>query len=73
VWVLRSFLEWGTKYPWKELQRQRSELRGKEGALSTVLILNFLDPIFEIVCCLVIDSFSPLGGVVPVVGDADAN
>jgi hypothetical protein len=25
------------------------------------------------VCCLVIDSFSPLGGVVPVVGDADAN
>jgi hypothetical protein len=28
--VQRSFLEWGTKYPWKELQRQSSELRLKE-------------------------------------------
>jgi hypothetical protein len=24
-------LEWGTKYPWKELQRQSSELRWKKG------------------------------------------
>ena len=31
VWILRSFVEWGTKYPWKELQRQSSELRLKEG------------------------------------------
>jgi hypothetical protein len=31
VWILNSFLEWGTKYPWKELQRQSSELRRKEG------------------------------------------
>jgi hypothetical protein len=30
VWILHSFLEWGTKYPWKELQRQSSELRQKE-------------------------------------------
>ena len=29
VWILRSFLEWETKYPWKELQRQSSELRQK--------------------------------------------
>jgi hypothetical protein len=27
-----SFLEWGTKYPWKELQRKSSELRQKEGS-----------------------------------------
>jgi hypothetical protein len=27
VWILCSFLEWGTNYPWKELQRQSSELR----------------------------------------------
>jgi hypothetical protein len=25
VWILCSFLESGTKYPWKELQRQNSE------------------------------------------------
>jgi hypothetical protein len=25
------FLEWGTKYPWKELQRQSLELRRKDG------------------------------------------
>jgi hypothetical protein len=25
VWILRSSLEWGTKYPGKELQRQNSE------------------------------------------------
>jgi hypothetical protein len=30
VWILSSFLECGTKYPWKELQRQCSELRWKE-------------------------------------------
>jgi hypothetical protein len=30
MWILRSFLEWGTKYSWKELQRQSSELRQKE-------------------------------------------
>ena len=30
VWILCSSLEWGTKYPWKELQRQSSELRCKE-------------------------------------------
>jgi hypothetical protein len=29
--ILCSFLEWGTKYPGKELQRQSSELRQKEG------------------------------------------
>jgi hypothetical protein len=28
--VLHSFLEWGTKYSWKELQRQSSVLRWKE-------------------------------------------
>jgi hypothetical protein len=27
VWILRSFLEWGTKYPWRELQSQSLELR----------------------------------------------
>jgi hypothetical protein len=32
VWILHSSLEWGTKYPWKELQRQSSEQRLKEGA-----------------------------------------
>jgi hypothetical protein len=31
VWILHSFLEWGTKYPSKELQRQSLELRWKEG------------------------------------------
>jgi hypothetical protein len=31
VWILRSFLECGTKYPWKELQRQSLELRLEEG------------------------------------------
>ena len=31
VWILRPSLEWGTKYPWKELQRQRLELRWKDG------------------------------------------
>jgi hypothetical protein len=30
VWILRSFLEGGAKYPWKELQRQSSEQRLKE-------------------------------------------
>jgi hypothetical protein len=30
VWILCSFLEWGTKYPWKELQRPSSEQRLKE-------------------------------------------
>jgi hypothetical protein len=30
-WVLHSFLEWGTKYPRKELERQTSELTWKEG------------------------------------------
>jgi hypothetical protein len=30
VWILSSFLECGTKYPWKELERQNSELRWKE-------------------------------------------
>jgi hypothetical protein len=30
VWVLQSFLEGGTKYPWKELQRQNVEQRLKE-------------------------------------------
>jgi hypothetical protein len=30
--VHTSFLlEWGTKYPWKELQRRSLELRQKEG------------------------------------------
>jgi hypothetical protein len=24
VWIFCSFLEWGTKYPWKELQKQSS-------------------------------------------------
>jgi hypothetical protein len=32
MWKLHSFLEWGTKYPWKELQRQILELRWKEGS-----------------------------------------
>jgi hypothetical protein len=31
VWILRSFFEGGTKYPWKELQRPSVELRLKEG------------------------------------------
>jgi hypothetical protein len=30
VWILRTFLEGGTKYPSKELQRQSSEQRLKE-------------------------------------------
>jgi hypothetical protein len=30
MWILCSFLEWGTKYPWKELHRQSSELRQKD-------------------------------------------
>ena len=30
VWILRSFLEGGTKYPWKELQRQSVKQRRKE-------------------------------------------
>jgi len=30
VWILLSFLEGGTKYPWKELQRQSLEHRLKE-------------------------------------------
>jgi hypothetical protein len=30
VWILGSFLEGGTKYPWKELQRQSVEQRLKE-------------------------------------------
>jgi hypothetical protein len=30
VRIFCSFLEWGTKYTWKELQRQSSELRCKE-------------------------------------------
>jgi hypothetical protein len=29
VWILQSFLEGETKYPWKELQRQSSEQRLK--------------------------------------------
>jgi hypothetical protein len=31
VCILLSFLEYGTKYPWRELQRQSSELRQKKG------------------------------------------
>jgi exonuclease III len=31
VWILRFFLKWRIKYPWKELQRQSSELRHKKG------------------------------------------
>jgi hypothetical protein len=30
VWTLQSFLEWETKYPWKELQRQILEQSLKE-------------------------------------------
>jgi len=30
VWILCSFLEWETKYPWKELQRQSLEQSLKE-------------------------------------------
>ena len=30
VWILQSFLEGGTKYPWRELQRQSVEQRLKE-------------------------------------------
>jgi hypothetical protein len=30
MWILHSFLEWGTKYPWKELKKPSSELRLKE-------------------------------------------
>jgi hypothetical protein len=32
VWILCFFLEWGTKYPWKELQRRknfRAEMEGR--------------------------------------------
>jgi hypothetical protein len=35
VWLLRSSLELGTKYPWRELQRQSLELRWKEGPSRT--------------------------------------
>ena len=31
MWILHYFLEWGTIYPWKELQRQSLELRRKDG------------------------------------------
>ena len=31
VWTLCPFLEFGTKHPWKELQRQSLELRRKDG------------------------------------------
>jgi hypothetical protein len=31
AWTLHSFLEEGTKYPWKELQRKSLELRQKDG------------------------------------------
>jgi hypothetical protein len=43
VWTLWPSLEWGTKYPRKELQRQSLELRQKEGTsftLSLRLIFN---------------------------------
>jgi hypothetical protein len=30
VWILRSFLEGGTKYPWKELQIKSMKQRLKE-------------------------------------------
>jgi hypothetical protein len=30
VWTLCPFLELETKHPWKELQRQSLELRGKD-------------------------------------------
>jgi hypothetical protein len=30
VWILNPFLEMGTKYPWKELQRQSLEVRRKD-------------------------------------------
>jgi hypothetical protein len=30
VWILQSFLEGGTKYPWEEIQRQSLEQRLKE-------------------------------------------
>jgi hypothetical protein len=30
VRIIQVFLEWGTKYPWKELQRQSVEQRLKE-------------------------------------------
>ena len=31
VWTLCTFLELGTKHPWKGLQRQSLELRWEEG------------------------------------------
>jgi hypothetical protein len=31
AWILHSSLEYGIKYPWKELQRQSLELRRKDG------------------------------------------
>ena len=30
MWILWSFLEGGTKYPWKEIQRQSVEQKLKE-------------------------------------------
>jgi hypothetical protein len=30
-WIFCPFLELGTKYPWKELERQSLELRQKDG------------------------------------------
>jgi hypothetical protein len=30
VWILQSFLEGGTKYPWEEIQRLSVEQRLKE-------------------------------------------
>jgi hypothetical protein len=30
MWILHSFLEWGTKYSWKELQKEfGAETEGK--------------------------------------------
>jgi hypothetical protein len=36
VWILGSFLEGGTKYPWKELQRQSVEQGLKKDLPETV-------------------------------------
>ena len=36
VWIIWSFLEGGTKYPWEELQRQSVEQKLKERPSSAV-------------------------------------
>ena len=38
MWLFRPSFEWGTKYPWKELQRQSLELEGRKDHAETAPI-----------------------------------